>query len=71
MTEISRTKENALRVAEKNGRIDDVKALIESGVNPHAVDRVCVVCLFTVCVCVHVLIVTFRRVFGVFGLNYN
>jgi len=34
-------KENALRFAAEHGRIDDVKTLIESGVNPNAPHPVC------------------------------
>jgi len=39
--EVSPEKENALRIAAKNGQIDDVKELIEGGVNPNAADEVC------------------------------
>jgi len=35
------TKERALRSAAKNGHIDDVKRLLNSGVNRNAVDKVC------------------------------
>jgi len=41
MAEVSPEKEYALISAAKNGCIDDVKTLIESGVNPNAVDEVC------------------------------
>jgi len=41
MMEMSEVKEHALRSAAKYGRINDVKTLIESGVNPNAVDEVC------------------------------
>jgi len=41
MAEVSREKENALVGAAMNGRIDEVKALIGSGINPNAVDNVC------------------------------
>jgi len=53
MTELSHDKENALRDAARHGRIDDVKAFIGSGVNPSAVDVVCVIvdCLSLICLC--------------------
>jgi len=43
MAQVSREKEVALISAAGSGHIDDVKALIESGVDANATDEVCVV----------------------------
>jgi len=52
---VSQKKENALVKAAENGRADDVKAFIESGVNANAVDKVCCLTVFTDTLCAHVL----------------
>ena len=44
---MSKAKERALRTAATDGYIDDVKALIKSGVNPNAVDQVCCLTVLT------------------------
>jgi len=39
--EVSPQNDKALRIATENDCIADVKALIESGINPNATDKVC------------------------------
>ena len=52
MAKVSRTKELALVAAAQSGRIDDVQALIQSGVNANATDEVCCLMFRLIqCVC--------------------
>jgi len=53
---VSQAKGIVLRSAAETGRIDEVKQLIESGVNPNAVDGVCCVTVLTDTLCVSCIV---------------